>query len=386
MSDDFWERAAQADPLWAILSDPLMRGRKWNLQEFFGSGRREISLLEHQLKRLRRFPATRRALDFGCGVGRLSQALARLFEHVVGVDVSPTMVQLATRLNRQGAAVRYVVNDSSRLDGFDTGTYDLVYSDIVLQHVEPERALGYIAEFVRVLADDGVAVFQLPSHKRDPASRSGGPTTMPLDAYRAGVAIAEAPPARMVPGERKSVLLEISTDSGIRWDQSAVGTIRAGNHWRRRNGDMVLEDDGRVALPAQLDPGVLTRISLPITAPDQPGEFICEFDVVHEGVSWFGNRGSRAASIVVMVSAGDEATTDATDEPKDAEVHSAFPDIYADLPPLLDSPADFPMYGVPRADVLSLLDHLQCEVFLIEDDERGGPEWCGHRYFVSKSR
>ena len=41
------------------------------------------------------------ALDFGCGAGRLSRALAAHFEHVVGVDVSASMIETARALNRR---------------------------------------------------------------------------------------------------------------------------------------------------------------------------------------------------------------------------------------------------------------------------------------------
>src|SRR5512147_2288602 len=99
MAGEFWEDAAQRDPLWAILSDPTKRGRQWDLGEFFETGRREISLLLYQLRQLGHPPSAGRALDFGCGVGRLTQALAATFAEVVGVDVSPTMIRLARELN-----------------------------------------------------------------------------------------------------------------------------------------------------------------------------------------------------------------------------------------------------------------------------------------------
>jgi hypothetical protein len=61
MEADFWERAARRDPLWAVLSDPSKRGRRWDLPAFFETGSREISLLLYQLRRLGRFPETGRA-------------------------------------------------------------------------------------------------------------------------------------------------------------------------------------------------------------------------------------------------------------------------------------------------------------------------------------
>ena len=51
-------------------------------------------------------PAARRsALDFGCGIGRLSQALAEHFDQVYGVDISPKMIELARAAQSQGRAL-----------------------------------------------------------------------------------------------------------------------------------------------------------------------------------------------------------------------------------------------------------------------------------------
>ena len=63
------------------------------------TGEREISLLMHEMRSLGiSVNQHGRALDFGCGVGRLTQALARRFDTVVGVDVSPQMVRLANSI------------------------------------------------------------------------------------------------------------------------------------------------------------------------------------------------------------------------------------------------------------------------------------------------
>ncbi len=80
----FWDLHAARDPMWAVLSDPAKRGRKWEINQFFETGRREISLLLYRLDELGLTPPRSRACDFGCGLGRLSQALGSYFEEVVG--------------------------------------------------------------------------------------------------------------------------------------------------------------------------------------------------------------------------------------------------------------------------------------------------------------
>ncbi|PYQ82516.1 MAG: SAM-dependent methyltransferase, partial [Acidobacteria bacterium] len=77
-----WDAHAQSDPLWAILSDPAKHGGKWNLHRFFQTGVGEIATLLYELARLGVAVKTDRALDFGCGIGRLTQALAERFTRV----------------------------------------------------------------------------------------------------------------------------------------------------------------------------------------------------------------------------------------------------------------------------------------------------------------
>jgi 2-polyprenyl-3-methyl-5-hydroxy-6-metoxy-1,4-benzoquinol methylase len=78
-SRQFWDSHAQSDPLWAILSHPARKGRRWDLERFLQSGVDEIFLILHQLRSRGINVRRRHALDFGCGVGRLSQALAAHF-------------------------------------------------------------------------------------------------------------------------------------------------------------------------------------------------------------------------------------------------------------------------------------------------------------------
>jgi len=99
-------------------------------------------------------------LDFGCGVGRLSQALATDFDEVDGVDISESMIQAANGYNKQGGRVRYHLNVSKGLELFPSNTFDFVFTLICLQHIPPNFQLSYIGEFMRVLKKGGVAYFQ----------------------------------------------------------------------------------------------------------------------------------------------------------------------------------------------------------------------------------
>ncbi len=163
-----WEKFARTDPLWAVLTAPDKAGNRWQVDEFFATGRRETdAALAHVFAHC---PALRRghALDFGCGVGRLTQGLAAHFDHVTGIDISNRMLEHARRHNRHGGRVTYLHNDRPDLACFADNTFDFVLSLITLQHVEPQFARRYIAEFARILAPGGAALFQVPERTAGP--------------------------------------------------------------------------------------------------------------------------------------------------------------------------------------------------------------------------
>lgn len=158
-----WERFARTDALWAVLTRPDKAGNRWDIDELFATGSAEVAADLARVRALHPELRTSRALDFGCGVGRLTQALAESFTHVTGVDLSTGMLDLARRHNRHGDRVALIHNTRPDLSRFEDGSFDLVYSLITLQHIPPDYALRYIAEFVRVLASGGVVLFQLPA-------------------------------------------------------------------------------------------------------------------------------------------------------------------------------------------------------------------------------
>lgn len=103
------------------------------------------------------------ALDFGCGAGRLTQALAGWFDSVTGIDISPVMLDLARKHNNFGERCAYRLNTSDDLVQLPSDSFDMVYSQIVLQHLPAPVACRYLSEFVRVLRPGGLALIQLPS-------------------------------------------------------------------------------------------------------------------------------------------------------------------------------------------------------------------------------
>lgn len=153
-----WEGLAERDALGAILTDASRADGKWDIGEFMATGAAEIDIILGHLASIGHTPNFGgAALDFGCGVGRLTQPLAQRFAPCVGVDISQQMIQQAESLN-QYAHCRYVAHGDGNLP-FADASFSLIYSNIVLQHVPRSFAEQYLREFVRVLAAGGVLVF-----------------------------------------------------------------------------------------------------------------------------------------------------------------------------------------------------------------------------------
>jgi SAM-dependent methyltransferase len=158
-----WDDMGRLDPYWAILSEPGTKFGHWDLAEFLATGQCEIAALMAEATRFALPKLRSRALDFGCGVGRLTLALSEYFEEAVGIDISEPMICRAAQISNRPNC-RFVQNDQPALP-FPSDEFDLIYSAIVLQHV-PKKSLIkiYISEFIRTLRRGGLLVMQVPSH------------------------------------------------------------------------------------------------------------------------------------------------------------------------------------------------------------------------------
>lgn len=158
-----WDRRAALDAAHFILSERA--NSDW--AAFVRSG--ELDVERHLLPHLRRFgldPSGLRVLDFGCGVGRLSAALARRFKSVTAFDISAEMLARGQVLFSEQTNIAWVQGNGVDLQPLADASHDVVFSYLVLQHVpEAHLALGYVAEFCRVLAPGGVLCVQF-AHRR----------------------------------------------------------------------------------------------------------------------------------------------------------------------------------------------------------------------------
>jgi len=100
-------------------------------------------------------------LDFGCGTGRSTRALAEAFPaaRLTGFDPSSRCIEAARHLVASaGERVRFVADAGSALP-FASGAFDLVFTSCVFHHIAPRERPRWLAEIRRVLADGGAFFF-----------------------------------------------------------------------------------------------------------------------------------------------------------------------------------------------------------------------------------
>jgi SAM-dependent methyltransferase len=158
-----WSDLAQLDPMWAIASTPEKRFGGWDEAAFAESGTRKAAGLLRRLDELGVPERHDSALDFGCGLGRLSLPLATRFAEVVGVDIAPEMVAGARARAAAGgvAGARFAVDGDEPLE---PASFDLVYCGLVLQHQPGARAaLRLLDRLAGLVCPGGALVVQVPT-------------------------------------------------------------------------------------------------------------------------------------------------------------------------------------------------------------------------------
>lgn len=161
-----WERLGADDPLWAVYVAPGTRGGGWDVEEFLRTGQVEVDAVLAHLAARDLVYGSSAVLDFGCGVGRLSNALARHFDRVVAIDVAPSMLARARELDRSDGRIDFRHNPHPDLREVPDDDVDLAYSSLVLQHLPRRAALVYVRELVRVTRPGGLVVVQTATRPR----------------------------------------------------------------------------------------------------------------------------------------------------------------------------------------------------------------------------
>lgn len=164
-----WHHLGETEPHWSVLTNESYFQENFNMncKAFYASGESELKVFDATLARAGIVKDDLHCcLELGCGVGRVTGALAARFSEVIAVDISAAHLRVADdhlRANDVGN-VKFKqldsIDDVARLGGFD-----VMYSRIVLQHNPPPVIARLLGDLLAQLRIGGVAFFQVPTYK-----------------------------------------------------------------------------------------------------------------------------------------------------------------------------------------------------------------------------
>ncbi|MDF2901326.1 MAG: hypothetical protein K0Q62_1385 [Phenylobacterium sp.] len=146
-TDADWRELGSTQPYWGVLTHPDYRVENLTderLEVFYASGAQYIGDIVARLEQATGAAPSGKALDFGCGVGRLAEAMAS-YAQTTGYDIAPGMLAKA---RERGGQADYV-------DALPDGPFDWINSFIVFQHIPPQRGMELIEQVLARLAPGG---------------------------------------------------------------------------------------------------------------------------------------------------------------------------------------------------------------------------------------
>ncbi|MEO6593482.1 MAG: class I SAM-dependent methyltransferase [Planctomycetota bacterium] len=369
-----WQHLGATDPRWAILTDPNRKGGGWDDREFWLSGEQTIGWVQRELMGVQAMPKLGRALDFGCGHGRLTQALAQHFQEVVGVDVAESMVAGARAANKIGARVTFEHNAKPDLSLFPSASFDFVLTLIVLQHMQTKYSAVYLREFMRVLKPRGVAFFQIPVESLAPPPAA--PRVVTGNKVSSPVALRSftrmTPPHMNAPANQWMwVRVDVHNTGERAMASSSPGAVELGVRAESFDGS-ALSATTWARLPHDIAPGGGASLLVPVRAPSAPGRYdLAAMPCVDR--QWCAHPESSAASMRLIV---DPAHGDAMPpEPPPRPVYHAAAHKEENA---------IQMYWTSFADLHANITGAGGEFVEVGLDTMAGPEWVSAHCIVRK--
>ncbi|WP_428151630.1 class I SAM-dependent methyltransferase [Brevundimonas sp.] len=162
-----WTALGETEPHWSVLTSDEFRADKLDevaLAEFNRSGHDMAVLVDIYERRSGASAGRGVCLELGCGVGRITAHLAKRFERVIAVDISPGNLRLCDEyMKAQGIdnVETRLVSDPTDFENFPP--IDFFYSVLVLQHNSPPVQKFTLNAILKRIRPGGAAFFQIPT-------------------------------------------------------------------------------------------------------------------------------------------------------------------------------------------------------------------------------
>lgn len=159
-----WDKFGKIAPYYSVLVAEEFKPANLsaeNLAAFFDSGSEHVSRLLEMIREFRPQFTPQTAVDFGCGVGRVTLALAKISSRVLAVDVSENMLEEAKKnCAKQGANNVTFMTTAEFLRSPDESA-DFVHSFIVLQHISSKTGYQLMEKLVSTLKEGGIGAIHV---------------------------------------------------------------------------------------------------------------------------------------------------------------------------------------------------------------------------------
>lgn len=223
-TDADWRELGATEPYWGVLTHPDFKTANLTpevIETFYATGVDHVAWVVEGLTRTTGARPGGRALDFGCGTGRLAEAMCAHADKVVGYDISPGMLEKA---RARGGQATYV-------DSLPAGPFDWINTFIVFQHIEPARGLALMEDLLTRLAAGGhvslhLTIWRDPQHM--PPRPRGWARIFPALAERRRVAAMPAG-AILMHDYELSAVVRLLNRAGIA-EMTLISTDHGGHH------------------------------------------------------------------------------------------------------------------------------------------------------------
>jgi SAM-dependent methyltransferase len=161
-----WSHLGVLKPHFSVLTDKkfLPGNLAGSIEEFWSSGDTAAERVLGTLARHGFTPSGKTCVEYGCGVGRVTMALARSFARVDAYDISAGHLELARERARELGIGNVRLHECAANILADLEPCDAFHSRIVFQHNPPPVITQLIRKALAALRPGGFALFQVPSY------------------------------------------------------------------------------------------------------------------------------------------------------------------------------------------------------------------------------